>query len=114
MDKAIKGLKNKLELNGIPVLELNLYDITLDLLTQELGEGEIFELEKTMDKAEFKVALQSILDIQEVLLPKIKSMIDSPMPKFISWVSACLPLHPFPQCFKQLSKRCKSIPPWHS
>ena len=29
VDKAIKGLKNKLELNGIPVLELNLYDIAM-------------------------------------------------------------------------------------
>lgn len=77
VDKAIKGLKNKLELHGIPVLELNLFDITLELLNQELGEGEIFELEKTMDKDEFKVAMQSILDIQEVLLPKMKSMIDS-------------------------------------
>lgn len=77
VDKAIKGLKNKLELNGIPVLELNLYDIAIELLNQELGEGEIFELEKQMDKHEFKVALQSTLDIHEVLLPKIKSMIDS-------------------------------------
>lgn len=77
VEKAIKGLKNKLELNGIPVLELNLYDIAMELLNQELGEGEIFELEKQMDKHEFKVALQSTLDIHEVLLPKIKSMIDS-------------------------------------
>ncbi len=37
-----------------------------------LGEGEIFELEKNMDKKEFKDALQSTLDINEVLIPKIK------------------------------------------
>lgn len=77
VDKAIKGLKNKLELNGFPVLELNLYDIAMELLIRELGEGEIFELEKQMDKHEFKVALQSTLDIHEVLIPKIKNMIDS-------------------------------------
>lgn len=75
VENAIKGLKNKLELHGIHVLELNLYDIVLELLNQELGEGEIFELEKTMDKSEFKVSMQSILDIQEVLIPKIKKMI---------------------------------------
>ena len=73
VDKAICNLKNKLETNGIPVLELNLYDIALELLNDELGEGEIFELEKTMDKKEFKEALQSILDINQVLIPKIKS-----------------------------------------
>jgi hypothetical protein len=77
VDKAIKGLRNKLETNGIPVLELNLYDISLDLLNSELGENEIFKLEKSMDKKEFKEALQSTLDINEVLIPKIKTIIDS-------------------------------------
>ena len=76
VDAAIKGLKNKLELNGIPVLELNLYDISMEILNHELGDGEIFELEKSMDKQEFKEALQSTLDINEVLIPKIKSLID--------------------------------------
>lgn len=77
VDKAVKGLRNKLETNGIPVLELNLYDISIDLLNSELGENEIFELEKNMDKNEFKEALQSTLDINEVLIPKIKTIIDS-------------------------------------
>lgn len=76
VDRAIRSLKNKLDTNGIPVLELNLYDIALELLNNELGEGEIFELEKSMDKNEFKEALQSILDINEVLIPKIRSLID--------------------------------------
>ena len=77
VDSAIRGLKNKLDTHGIPVLELNLYDIAMELISQELGEGEIFELEKDMDKSEFKEALQSILDINEVLMPRIKSIIDS-------------------------------------
>lgn len=77
MENAIRGLKNKLNNNGIPVLELNLYDIVMDILNSELGEGEIFELETTMDKSEFKEALRSILDINEVLMPKIKSIIDA-------------------------------------
>jgi len=77
VDKAIKGLKKKLEKNGIPVLEVNLYDISLDILNSELGEGEIFELEKTMDKTQFKEALQSTLDINEVLIPKLKEIIDT-------------------------------------
>src|SRR5690554_723846 len=74
--KAIKGLKNKLEKKGLLILELNLYDITIALLNEHLGEGEIFELEKEMDKEEFKVALQSVLDINEVYMPKVKELID--------------------------------------
>ncbi len=77
VDRSIKGLKNKLETNGIPVLELNLYDLSLEILNSELGEGEIFELEKSMDKREFKEALQSTLNIKEMLIPKIKSIIDT-------------------------------------
>jgi hypothetical protein len=77
VDKAIKGLKNKLEKNGIPVLELNLYDISIEILNKELGEGEIFELEKSMNKNEFKDALQSTLNIKEVLIPRIKEIIDT-------------------------------------
>lgn len=74
--KAIRGLKNKLETKGIKILELNLYDIAIDILNEQLGESEIFELEKQMDKNEFKNALQSVLDIKEVLMPKVKSLID--------------------------------------
>jgi hypothetical protein len=75
--KAIRGLKNKLETKGIKILELNLYDIALDILDEQLGKGEIFELEQQMDKEEFKNALQSVLDIKEVMMPKIKSIIDA-------------------------------------
>jgi len=74
--KAIHGLKNRLEKTGISVLELNLYDIAMDLLDEQLGKGEIFELEKQMDKGDFKNALQSVLDINEVFMPRIKKRID--------------------------------------
>ena len=93
VEKAIRSLKKKLELNGIPVLDINLYDISMDLLNNELGEGEIFELEKTMDKKEFKEALQSILDINQVLIPAIKKMIDSSTAKvyFLTGIGMVFP-----------------------
>jgi len=93
VDKAIHNLQNKLENNGIPVLELNLYDIAIELLNEELGEGEIFELEKSMDKKEFKEALQSTLDINEVFIPKIKNMIDASSAKvyFLTGIGLVFP-----------------------
>ena len=93
VERAIRKLKNKLDTNGIPVLELNLYDIALELLTDELGEGEIFELEKTMDKREFKEALQSILDINEVLIPRIKRLIEASSAKvyFLTGIGLVFP-----------------------
>ena len=93
VERAIRKLKNKLDTNGIPVLELNLYDIALELLNDGLGEGEIFELEKTMDKREFKQALQSTLDINEVLIPKIKNMIENSSAKvyFLTGIGLVFP-----------------------
>ncbi|MCF8307438.1 MAG: DUF1788 domain-containing protein [Bacteroidales bacterium] len=77
VNKAVKGLKNKLENIGIKVLELNLYDISMSIINREFEDEEIFELEKQMDKEEFKQALQSTLDLNEVLIPELKKIIES-------------------------------------
>lgn len=112
VDKAIKGLRNKLETNGIPVLELNLYDISLDLLNSELGEGEIFELEKSMDKKEFKEALQSTLDINEVLIPKIKTIIDNSSARvyFLTGIGMVFPFIRSHNILNNLQNVAKSAP----
>lgn len=91
--KAIKGLKNKLENNGLVILELDLYSITMSILDEQLGEGEIFELEKDMDKEEFRGALQSVLDINEVFMPKMKEIIDASEADiyFLTGVGTCYP-----------------------
>lgn len=75
--KAVKGLKNRLETQGIPVLEINLYELAIQILQRELGEGVIFDMEQEMDKAEFREALESVLDIREVLMPAIREMIQA-------------------------------------
>jgi hypothetical protein len=76
--KAIEGLKKKLETkHGIQVLIINLYELAMKILDDELGEGEIFKLEEELEQDEFKEALQSILDINEVFIPAIKRKVDS-------------------------------------
>src|SRR6056297_4302653 len=50
IDKAVSGLMIKLKNKGIQILDLNLYDILMDLLNSELGEDLVFELEKEMNK----------------------------------------------------------------
>lgn len=91
--KSIKGLKNKVENEGLVILEINLYTIAMELLTEHLGENEIFELEKEMDKEEFKVALQSVLDINEVFMPRLKELIDKSKVDiyFLTGVGTCYP-----------------------
>lgn len=93
VEKAIKGLINKLETSGIQVLELDLYDLSLEIVNRELGEGEIFFLEREMTKDEFKGALQSVLDIKDMLMPEIKKRIDASDAKvyFITGVARVFP-----------------------
>jgi len=74
--KAIAGLKKKLETkHGVRVLAINLYELAINILDEELGEGEIFNLEEELEQDEFKEALQSILDINEVFMPAIQRRI---------------------------------------
>ena len=73
--KSIELLRKKLESNGIPVLELNLYDISCEIIDEEIGMDEFFEIEKDMDKSEFLDAIQSVLEIHQVLMPRISQKI---------------------------------------
>lgn len=75
--KSIKLLKNKLETNGVTVLEINLYQIVCDILNEKGGVDRMFQIEKIKSKDKFLSALQSTLNIHEVLMPRIKSLIES-------------------------------------
>ena len=73
--ESIQLLKKKLDTAGVPVLDINLYDLVCNLLEREIGLDEFFEIEKEMDKDEFLDAIQSVLEIHEVLIPEIDKMI---------------------------------------
>ena len=91
--KAYGGLLKKLERKGVEVLDINLYTVAMQILDDNVGLQEMFDLEKEMSKQEFKEAIQSVLDIQEVLMPQIKNLIDSSKAQvyFISGVGKVFP-----------------------
>lgn len=72
---SIKLLKNKLETNGVSVLEINLYDVVCDILEAKGGVERMFEVEKLRSKDKFINALQSTLNIHELLIPNIEKLI---------------------------------------
>jgi len=72
----IRMLKNKLTSKGIDVLELNLFDLVCEILEEKGGADRMFRIEKSRESEKFLKALQSTLNIHEVLLPKIKQLID--------------------------------------
>jgi len=75
MERLQKQLVNKLSQSGIQILEINLYDLSVDIL-KENGDWEFYLKEESkMTKEELKEELQSILDIETVLVPAIAEKI---------------------------------------
>jgi len=73
----IKMLKNKLNSIGIEVLEINLYSLACEILEEKGGIERMFQVEKSKGPVKFLRAIQSSLNIHEVLLPKIKDLIET-------------------------------------
>ncbi|QXP79829.1 MULTISPECIES: DUF1788 domain-containing protein [Winogradskyella] len=70
-------LTKKLENQGIPILELNLYDLVCEILESKGGMERMFKVEKAKSKEKFLNALQSSLNMHQVLMPLIKQKIES-------------------------------------
>ena len=71
MDKLRSQLCNKLEQQGIRVLDINLYDLAIDILKKRDIWDRILETEKSVDKEQFRELLQGVLDSQSHLVPAI-------------------------------------------
>jgi len=73
--ESIQLLKKKLATNGIPVLDINLYDLVCEIFKEKRGIERMFSVEKSKSKDKFLRALQSSLNIHQVLMPKIEKKI---------------------------------------
>lgn len=77
MVQAIRQLKNELAERGVGVLDINLYDLVIEILQKE-GDWEwLLENETTLERDELKEELQGILDTEGVLIPAIVKKMDS-------------------------------------
>jgi len=93
MQRTITQLANRLRQNGVGVLEINLYDLSIALL-QERGIWErVLEMEESVSKDELKELLQGILDPETHLVPAIAAkMKERPFAvMFISGVGEVFP-----------------------
>lgn len=66
-----KALATRIEHAGVKVLDLNLYDLAFDILRDRSILDEILDIEAETDKGEIKELLQSVLDPQAHLIPRI-------------------------------------------
>jgi hypothetical protein len=75
MERLQQQLKNKLSQKGIRILDINIYNMVIDILKEsEDWEWYIAE-ESSMTKDELKDELQSILDVETVLTPAMAAKI---------------------------------------
>ena len=75
IQESIKGLIKKLENKGVKVLDLNLYDLVCEILESNGGIERMFKIEQIKSKEKFIRALQSTLNIHQVLMPAISEKI---------------------------------------
>ena len=66
-----KQLVNRLEQSGIRVLEINLYDLSIEILKERGIWEQILEIEPSVSKDELKELLQGVLDPESNLVPAI-------------------------------------------
>lgn len=70
-----RRVKNRLSQKGVTVREVNLYDLSVEILKERGDWDEILAVESSIDKAEFTEMLQSMLNPQRHLAPAIQSKI---------------------------------------
>ena len=93
MERLRLQLINRLGQNGIHVLDINLYDLSIELLKERGIWEQVVEIEATVDKEELKELLQGVLDPETQLTPAIaKKMSEVPHDlMFISGVGEVFP-----------------------
>ena len=75
--QAKKRIKNKLATErGINVREVNLYDLSVDILKERGVWDRVLEMEPDQDKDDFRESLQGMLDPQLHIAPAIRSRIE--------------------------------------
>jgi len=71
MERLQRQLVNRLEQNGVRVLEINLYDLSIEILQERDILQQVLDLEESVSKDEFKELLQGVLDPESHLVPEI-------------------------------------------
>jgi hypothetical protein len=89
-----RDLVTRIRHAGTNVLDLNLYDLALDVLKERGILEQVLEAEADSEKAEIKELLQGVLDPQAHLIPKIAEAIDA-TPHDVIFLSGVGEVYPY-------------------
>lgn len=82
-DQELEHLGNKLKHMGINALNLNLFDLSIEIINQNIGLEKILKVEKNKSKEKFKRALQSTLNLDERFIPLIDKKVKDFKPEVL-------------------------------
>jgi len=77
MSRVQRQLKNRLHQQGIRVIDINLYDLTIELLKERQIWDQIITEEATYEKAELFELLQGVLDSETHVVPAIAAKLNT-------------------------------------
>ncbi|WP_219908570.1 DUF1788 domain-containing protein [Nitrosomonas aestuarii] len=77
MERLQRQLINRLGQAGIRILEINLYDLAIEILKERDIWNQILEMEESVSKEQLKELLQGVLDPEAHLVPAIAIKLDS-------------------------------------
>ena len=89
-----KDLITRITHAGITVLDLSLYDLSLGILEERGILEQVLEIEPDTDKSEIRELLQSVLDPQANLIPKIGEAIET-TPHDVIFLSGVGEVYPY-------------------
>jgi hypothetical protein len=112
VEQEIANLTVKLENNGIKTLLVDLFELSCQLIDENIGLNEMFELELEMEKTDFKDAIQSTINIHERFIPAIVEKVASTTPKILllKGIGAVYPFIRSHTVLNNLQSAVKNIP----
>lgn len=112
VEQEIMNLTVKLENTGIKTLVVDLFELSCELIDDNIGLNEMFELEIEMDKTDFKDAIQSTINIHERFIPAIVEKVATTNPNILllKGVGAVYPFIRSHTVLNNLQSAVKNIP----
>ena len=112
MENMVKQLGQRLTNNGVPILEINLYDLAIEILRERGIWDRILEAETSLSKAQLKELLQGPLDPENHLVPAIANKMRQSEFKvlFLTGVGEIFPMIRSHNILNNLQKEAKDQP----
>src|SRR5690554_6042244 len=83
VEQEIKNLLTKITNQGIESACVDLFELSCEIIEENVGMNELAEIELSMEKEYFSEALQSIINVHERFIPAIKERVDQGNPRVL-------------------------------